>query len=129
MYTHPTTAEQCLHNALKIVHAMRYAGMDYDVQVKQCVLCIESDLSAPLASVPSYLCLWTQHKIKNSLSMVYVKISIKTVHKHLIRNTLFLPFSLSTCPYLFFVTDSVFKINLNKVDCLRSETRSKNTNG
>ena len=40
MYTHPTTAEQCLHNALKIVHAMRYAGMDYDVQVKQCVLCV-----------------------------------------------------------------------------------------
>ena len=64
MYTHPTTAEQCLHNALKIVHAMRYAGMDYDVQVKQCVLCVGSDLSAPLASVPSYLCLWTQHKIK-----------------------------------------------------------------
>ena len=38
MYTHPTTAEQCLHNALKIVHAMRYAGMDYDVQVRECVL-------------------------------------------------------------------------------------------
>ncbi|KAL8606797.1 hypothetical protein ACOMHN_049626 [Nucella lapillus] len=32
MYTHPTNAEQCLHNALKIVHAMRFTGMDYDVQ-------------------------------------------------------------------------------------------------
>ncbi|XP_076467202.1 cilia and flagella-associated protein 47-like [Babylonia areolata] len=32
MYTQPSTAEQCLHNALKIVTAMRYAGMDYDVQ-------------------------------------------------------------------------------------------------
>ncbi|KAK7478911.1 hypothetical protein BaRGS_00029892 [Batillaria attramentaria] len=32
MYTHPTTAEQCLHNALKVVNAMRYAGIDYDVQ-------------------------------------------------------------------------------------------------
>ncbi|XP_035825915.1 cilia- and flagella-associated protein 47 [Aplysia californica] len=32
MYTHPTTAEQCLHNALKVVNAMRYAGVDYDIQ-------------------------------------------------------------------------------------------------
>ncbi|KAL3884217.1 hypothetical protein ACJMK2_030436, partial [Sinanodonta woodiana] len=32
MYTHPATAEQCLHNALKIVSAMRYAGIDYDIQ-------------------------------------------------------------------------------------------------
>ena len=53
-------------------------------------------------------------KLKNSLSMVYVKISIKTVHKNLIRNTLFLPFSLSTCTYLFSVPDPVFKINLKQ---------------
>ena len=33
MYTHPDTAEQCLHNALKIANAMRYAGIDYDIQV------------------------------------------------------------------------------------------------
>ena len=33
MYTHPSTAEQCLHNALKVVNAMRYAGIDYDIQV------------------------------------------------------------------------------------------------
>ena len=33
MYTHPTTAEQCLHNALKVVEAIRYLGMDYDVVV------------------------------------------------------------------------------------------------
>ncbi|KAL4233464.1 hypothetical protein ACF0H5_008145 [Mactra antiquata] len=32
MYTHPASAEQCLHNALKIVNAMRYAGIDYDIQ-------------------------------------------------------------------------------------------------
>ncbi|XP_071134806.1 cilia- and flagella-associated protein 47-like isoform X3 [Mytilus edulis] len=32
MYTHPATAEQCLHNALKITNAMRYAGIDYDIQ-------------------------------------------------------------------------------------------------
>ena len=32
MYTQPETAEQCLHNALKVVTAMRYAGMDYDIQ-------------------------------------------------------------------------------------------------
>ena len=33
MYTRPSTAEQCLHNALKVVNAMRYIGMDYDIQV------------------------------------------------------------------------------------------------
>ena len=32
MYTRPATAEQCLHNALKVVNAMRYAGIDYDIQ-------------------------------------------------------------------------------------------------
>ncbi|XP_048239518.1 cilia and flagella-associated protein 47-like isoform X3 [Haliotis rufescens] len=32
MYTHPSNAEQCLHNALKVVNAMRYAGIDYDIQ-------------------------------------------------------------------------------------------------
>ena len=33
MYTHPVTAEQCLHNALKVVDSLRYLGMDYDVVV------------------------------------------------------------------------------------------------
>lgn len=32
MYTHPTTAEQCLHNALRIVGAMQAIGLDYDIQ-------------------------------------------------------------------------------------------------
>jgi len=32
MYTNPTTGEQCLHNALKVVNAIRFLGMDYDVQ-------------------------------------------------------------------------------------------------
>ncbi|PIK59126.1 hypothetical protein BSL78_03931 [Apostichopus japonicus] len=32
MYTHPSTAEQCLHNALKVVTAFRYIGLDYDIQ-------------------------------------------------------------------------------------------------
>ena len=114
MYTHPTTAEQCLHNALKIVHAMRYAGMDYDVQVKQC--CYAWSVTC-LHLLPLYLhtsVSGSSIKLKNSLSMVYVKISIKTVHKNLIRNTLFLPFSLSTCTYLFSVPDPVFKINLKQ---------------
>ncbi|CAG5120335.1 unnamed protein product, partial [Candidula unifasciata] len=31
MYTSPATAEQCLHNALKLVSAMRYVGIDYDI--------------------------------------------------------------------------------------------------
>ncbi|XP_072178621.1 cilia- and flagella-associated protein 47-like [Diadema setosum] len=32
MYTHPSTAEQCLHNALKVVTAFRFIGLDYDIQ-------------------------------------------------------------------------------------------------
>ena len=34
MYTQPATAEQCLHNALKVVSALRHIGIDYDVQVR-----------------------------------------------------------------------------------------------
>jgi hypothetical protein len=40
MYTHPATAEQCLHNALKITNAMRYAGIDYDIQVSARISCL-----------------------------------------------------------------------------------------
>ncbi|XP_013416633.1 cilia- and flagella-associated protein 47 isoform X1 [Lingula anatina] len=32
MYSCPTTAEQCLHNALKVVNAIKYIGLDYDIQ-------------------------------------------------------------------------------------------------
>ena len=32
MYTQPSTAEQCLHNALKVVNALQYIGIDYDIQ-------------------------------------------------------------------------------------------------
>lgn len=31
MYTRPATAEQCLHNALRVVNAMRVVGIDYDI--------------------------------------------------------------------------------------------------
>ncbi|KAH9504693.1 Cilia- and flagella-associated protein 47 [Bulinus truncatus] len=32
MYSHPETAEQCLHNALKVINGMRFAAIDYDIQ-------------------------------------------------------------------------------------------------
>lgn len=32
MYTQPATAEQCLHNALKVVSALHYIGIEYDIQ-------------------------------------------------------------------------------------------------
>ena len=32
MYTQPATAEQCLHNALSVVSALRVLGIDYDIQ-------------------------------------------------------------------------------------------------
>ena len=32
MYTQPATAEQCLHNALKVVNAIHSLGIDYDIQ-------------------------------------------------------------------------------------------------
>lgn len=31
MYTRPGTAEQCLHNALRLIHAIRSIGIDYDI--------------------------------------------------------------------------------------------------
>ena len=34
MYTHPNTAEECLHNALKIINALRFLRIDYDIQVQ-----------------------------------------------------------------------------------------------
>ena len=33
MYTRPSKAEQCLHNVLKVVEALRHIGLDYDIQV------------------------------------------------------------------------------------------------
>ena len=33
MYTRPSKAEQCLHNVLKVVEALRHIGVDYDIQV------------------------------------------------------------------------------------------------
>ena len=32
MYTSPSSAEQCLHNALRIVSAMDSIGIEYDIQ-------------------------------------------------------------------------------------------------
>ena len=33
MYTRPSKAEQCLHNVLRVVEALRHIGVDYDIQV------------------------------------------------------------------------------------------------
>ena len=33
MYTRPMSAEQCLHNALCVISAMKSAGIEYDIQV------------------------------------------------------------------------------------------------
>ena len=33
MYTRPFKAEQCLHNVVKVVDALRNIGVDYDLQV------------------------------------------------------------------------------------------------
>ena len=35
MYTRPSKGEQCLHNVLKVVEALRHIGVDYDIQVSQ----------------------------------------------------------------------------------------------
>ena len=32
MYTNPSSAEQCLHNALRVVSAMQSIGIEYDIQ-------------------------------------------------------------------------------------------------
>ena len=35
MFLHPTTAEQCLHNALQVVEAFKVVHLDYDVVVRR----------------------------------------------------------------------------------------------
>lgn len=40
MYTHPSTAEQCLHNALKVTSALKQIGLEYDIQVRKPQLCL-----------------------------------------------------------------------------------------
>ena len=43
MYTRPSKAEQCLHNVLKVVEALRHIGVDYDIQVSGeniCCFCL-----------------------------------------------------------------------------------------
>ena len=34
MFLHPTTAEQCLHNAVQVVEAFKMIHLDYDVVVR-----------------------------------------------------------------------------------------------
>ena len=33
MFIRPVKGEQCLHNVIKVVEALRHIGLDYDIQV------------------------------------------------------------------------------------------------
>ncbi|XP_065057284.1 cilia and flagella-associated protein 47-like isoform X2 [Rhopilema esculentum] len=55
MYTHPLTAEQCLHNALKVVEAIRYLGMDYDA--------VATDITEPNPISMLMLCIYLYHRL------------------------------------------------------------------
>ena len=35
MFIRPVKAEQCLHNVIKVVEALRHIGLDYDIQVSE----------------------------------------------------------------------------------------------
>ncbi|XP_055954756.1 cilia and flagella-associated protein 47 [Patella vulgata] len=59
MYTHPSTAEQCLHNALKIVNAMRFAGIEYDIQA--------IDITDPNPVSMLFLCMHLYQKLPQYL--------------------------------------------------------------
>jgi len=37
MFTRPTSGEQCLHNALCVISAMKSVGIDFDIQVSATV--------------------------------------------------------------------------------------------
>uniref|UniRef100_A0A1I8GWP8 Calponin-homology (CH) domain-containing protein n=1 Tax=Macrostomum lignano TaxID=282301 RepID=A0A1I8GWP8_9PLAT len=50
MYTAPSTPEQCLHNSLRVVNAMRFVGLDFDVQAL--------DLTAPNPVLLMLLCVY-----------------------------------------------------------------------
>ncbi|XP_052708553.1 cilia and flagella-associated protein 47-like isoform X1 [Crassostrea angulata] len=67
MYTHPSTAEQCLHNALKIVNAMRYVGVDYDIQA--------IDITDPNPIALLMLCVHLYQKIPQFLPKATVEFS------------------------------------------------------
>lgn len=38
MYTHANSAEQCLHNNLKVVDVLRFIGLDFDVLVSSFII-------------------------------------------------------------------------------------------
>ncbi|XP_048577373.1 cilia- and flagella-associated protein 47-like isoform X2 [Nematostella vectensis] len=59
MYLHPSTAEQCLHNVLKVVEALRHIGMDYEIQ--------STDITQPNPITIMLLCLHLYRRLPQYL--------------------------------------------------------------
>ena len=51
-YTHPSTPEQCSHNAILIINALKYIGIDYDIQPSD--LCSSNPISMILLVIHLY---------------------------------------------------------------------------
>ena len=51
-YTFPSSPEQCSHNAVILVGALKYIGIDYDIQ--PCDLCSENPISMILLVLHLY---------------------------------------------------------------------------
>ena len=58
MYTAPATPEQCLHNTLILVKAMRSIGIDYDIQATD--ITDPNPISLLMVSFYEKLCNWMQ---------------------------------------------------------------------
>ncbi|KAI0223616.1 Cilia- and flagella-associated protein 47 [Lamellibrachia satsuma] len=67
MYTHPKTAEECLHNALKIINALRFLRMDYDIQA--------IDITDPNPVTLLLLCLHLYNHLPNYIAKSTVEFS------------------------------------------------------
>lgn len=59
MYTRPSKAEQCLHNVLKVVEALRHIGLDYDIQ--------PTDLTEPNSITILLLCIHLYQRLPHYL--------------------------------------------------------------
>lgn len=55
LYTQPNSAEQCLHNALKVVNALRKLGLDYDI--------LATDITEPNAVSILLLCVYLYQRL------------------------------------------------------------------
>ncbi|XP_070567350.1 cilia- and flagella-associated protein 47-like [Ptychodera flava] len=76
MYTFPNTAEQCLHNTLKVVSAFKCIGLDYDIQA--------IDITDPNPVALLFLCAHLYQRLPHYIPKASVEF-IGTLHSSVLR--------------------------------------------